>query len=276
MPFNTPLQPIQLPQSSDGTPATPPLSTAPAAAVDSSPDTHAWHAAREAETVLAAGAVSAAAAASRQQAYRLEVGTPTTAAAAVVVGHQVKHAGPPEHRGVPPTPAAAAAAASHYRQYYGWGAGPHTPAAGAAAGRSPWGSRLGPNHPPLTPAAGTAAGHAHMQAGWSHGFGNSVPQTPAASKCTAAPAHHSWGPDANEPNFGGNSPHLPGFEQAPATPASAAAAAPAGYYSQWGGRGGPGGVPDTGADEYTGYRLVYQLDRFTASYRTLVVFYMAM
>lgn len=35
-------------------------------------------------------------------------------------------------------------------------------------------------------------------------------------------------------------------------------------------------VPDTGADEYTGYRLVYQLDRFTASYRTLVVFYLAM
>lgn len=35
-------------------------------------------------------------------------------------------------------------------------------------------------------------------------------------------------------------------------------------------------VPDTGTDEYTGYRLIYQLDRFTASYRTLVVFYLAM
>lgn len=35
-------------------------------------------------------------------------------------------------------------------------------------------------------------------------------------------------------------------------------------------------VPDTGADEYTGYRVVYQLDRFTASYKTLVVFYLAM
>jgi len=29
-------------------------------------------------------------------------------------------------------------------------------------------------------------------------------------------------------------------------------------------------------DEYCGYRMAYQLDRFTAGYRTLVVFYLAM
>lgn len=33
---------------------------------------------------------------------------------------------------------------------------------------------------------------------------------------------------------------------------------------------------DTNTDEYTGYRAVFQLDRFTAVYRTLVVFYLAM
>jgi hypothetical protein len=35
-------------------------------------------------------------------------------------------------------------------------------------------------------------------------------------------------------------------------------------------------MQDTSADEYTGFRLIYQMDRFIASYRMLVVFYLSM